>query len=134
MKRPLYQQIVTRVVAMENCRKSGNSEWQHKHGEALAELIKNRMPSGSGIDCGTKIDLEKSNADRLVFTAPYHHMNEAGFYDGWTDHTIVVTPSLLNGIDLRITGRDRNQIKDYLHEVYFNALIESVEGEIHVAA
>jgi hypothetical protein len=31
---------------------------------------------------------------------------------------VTVTGSLLSGINLKISGRDRNQIKDYLHDMF----------------
>jgi hypothetical protein len=51
-------------------------------------------------------------------------MNEQGSYDGWTEHTVIVTPSLAMGYRLRITGRDRNGIKEYMHDVFNAALNE----------
>ena len=87
------------------------------------------LPSGSGWDCGTKLDYEKSNPDKLVFYGSYHHMNENGMYDGWTEHTIIVTPSLAFGFDVKITGRDRNDIKDYLGEMFQHALSEPVKEQ-----
>lgn len=48
-------------------------------------------------------------------------------YDGWTDHTVIVTPSLRSGFDIRITGRDRNQTKEYLYEVFDSALREVID-------
>ena len=75
------------------------------------------MPSGSGVDSGTKL-LDNSTPDRLVFQADFHHMDENGFYDGWTEHQIIVTPSLAYGFNVRITGRNRNEIKDYLADLF----------------
>jgi hypothetical protein len=49
-------------------------------------------------------------------------MNETGFYDGWTDHTIKVRASLIHGVRLSISGRDRNDLKDHLHELFESAL------------
>lgn len=83
----------------------------------LLDTIMQTAPSGSGIDSGTQLDEDKSSANRLVFLMPFHHMNENGMYDGWTEHTCIVTP-IFGGFDVRITGRNRNGIKDYLGEVY----------------
>ena len=55
-------------------------------------------------------------------------MNENGMYDGWTEHKIVITPDLLHGFNLSIGGRNRNEIKDYLHEVYSAALAEEFDN------
>lgn len=85
------------------------------------------LPSGSGIDSGTVIDTEKSGADRVVLDVDFHHMSSSGYYDGWTSHSVIVTPSLAHEFELRVTGRDHNEIKDYLYEVYSDALAEDVE-------
>ena len=117
----LYQEIASRVQARINCIESKNTEWLEKHEEMIRKLVKDFMPSGCGIDSGTKIDLAKSHAEKLVFSFGYHHMNSAGYYDGWTQHTAIVTPSF-NGLNIRITGRNRNDAKDHLHETVDYAL------------
>ena len=127
MTRKLYQRIASALQAMGNCRKSGNAEWLERHRDTITCLVKNYMPSGSGIDSGTTIDLAASKPNRLVFGTGYHHMNDGGMYDGWTTHTVIVTPDLANGFDLRITGRDRNQIKDYLGDEYHMALSTDID-------
>lgn len=114
-RRRLYQIIARWIYGNQ----TGIGEWIEKF-LAAAEIL----PSGSGIDAGTTIDLAASTPDRIVLTMSFHHMNDGGFYDGWTDHTIVVRPSLAFGVDLRVTGRNRNEIKDYLHDVYALALRE----------
>lgn len=124
--RKLYQKIASLIAARNNCRKSNNNEWLVTHEDTIEFLVKNYMPSGSGIDCGTQINLEKSTPEKLVFTFSYHHMNEGGMYDGWTEHTLTVRPSLAHDIDIRISGRDRNQIKEYLYETYQHALTQEV--------
>jgi hypothetical protein len=91
-------------------------EWQDRADDELANAM-NQSPSGSGIDNGTILD-DTSKPDKLVFSFGFHHMNEAGYYDGWTEHKAIVTPSLCDSFNLRITGRDRNQIKDYLYDVF----------------
>lgn len=118
----LYREIASLVTARHNCIKLNNHNWLTNHEKAILDLVKDTAPSGSGIDCGTKIDLDASTGEKLVFTCSYHHMNEHGMYDGWTEHTITVKPSLQWGFALSISGRNRNEIKDYLHEVYSNWL------------
>lgn len=77
----------------------------------------NKLPSGSGLDTGVKLDLDRSSAEKLVFDTEFHHLNENGYYDGWTQHTVTVTPSF-DGFNLKISGRDRNGIKDYLYDLF----------------
>lgn len=121
-----YQEIASRLVARENCAKSGNEEWYDKHQDVIDKIMAG-APSGSGIDSGTKFNEEKSNENKLVFETAFHHMNDGGMYDGWTEHQIIVTPSLTFGFELKITGKDRNQIKEYLYDVYSQWLNEDVE-------
>ncbi len=133
----LYQEFASLVQARRNCIATNNGQWRDNHESTIFTLCKNFMPSGSGVDCGTKIDLDASTGERLVFDMEYHHMNENGMYDGWTTHRIIVKPSLSFGLDIRITGRDRNQIKEYLHEIVHADLTQEVfanrddEGEIN---
>ncbi len=92
--------------------------------QLMTKIVKDRMPSGGGFDAGTKIDEEKSRPERLVFNTEFHHMNEAGYYDGWTQHTVSVKPSFVYGLEIAISGKDRNEIKDYIHESFSQALCE----------
>lgn len=84
----------------------------------IEQTCKN-LPSGSGIDAGTKISMQESKPNKIVFAFSFHHMDEKGSYDGWTDHKAIFTPSFdFGGYKLRITGKDRNQIKNYLYELF----------------
>lgn len=110
---------------MANCRAAGNNEWLDRH-EATLDRLVDMLPSGSGIDSGTTLDRDSCTATKLVLTLGFHHMNDGGMHDGWTEHAIIVTPSF-DGINLRITGRDRNGIKNYLGELYHQVLTETVD-------
>lgn len=117
--RNFVQAIASLIWARANCKESGNTEWYVLHGETIESLVRKHMPSGSGIDNGVQFDLDtNTNPDRLVFTFGFHHMDENGSYDGWTDHGVIVTPSLASGFYIEIIGPDRNDIKEYLHQVF----------------
>lgn len=88
----------------------------------LVEDVENALPSGSGFDSGCKFDVSASRPDKLVFTTSFHHMNDAGMYDGWTDHKVTVVPSLMFGFELRVSGKDRDGIKDYIAEAFQSVL------------
>ena len=128
MARYLYSELASTVDAMHTCEQKPEQygEWARKHEETISKLVHERMPSGSGFDCGTQMDCSQSHAEKLVFTTSYHHMHESGMYDGWTDHTVTVTPSF-GGINIRISGRNRNDIKEYMHDTFYQALMGSVE-------
>jgi hypothetical protein len=113
----LYQELAKTNDAYNRCIETGNKEWEDKWNDKI-NMIMESSPSGSGIDCGTKFDREASNDKKLVFYVSFHHMNDNGMYDGWTEHIIKAIPSLLFGFTLTISGKDRNYIKEYLADVY----------------
>jgi hypothetical protein len=122
MQVKLYQELAQLLIARSNCLASKHAEWASKHEDKILALVKDHMPSGSGFDCGTGFDLDKSTPDKLVFNTSFHHMADCGMYDGWTEHTITVKPSLAFGFTLRITGKNRNDIKSIISEDFDNAL------------
>ena len=117
----IISEIASVLQAIDNCRKMGNNEWLVKHEETIHHIERNLLPSGSGIDSGTRIDRDASNATKIVLLCSFHHMDEHGGYDGWTEHKIIVRPAF-DSIDLSISGRNRNDIKSYLAEVYHYCL------------
>lgn len=94
--------------------------------EEIEEFCRDNAPSGSGIDAGTTFNFDESKVEKLVFNTSFHHMNENGFYDGLTEHKVIVTPSFCMYPAVRITGRDRNFIKDYLADVFDSFINEPV--------
>ncbi len=124
-------QIASALDAYARCigpdANEAQKEYAPRHIERIDALVDTLMPSGSGFDCGTQFILDESKPNRLVFRADFHHMDEHGGYDGWTQHSVIVTPSLAFGFDLRITGRDRNNIKEYIAETFNQALAGRTE-------
>jgi hypothetical protein len=135
MARYLYSELAALTQARINCLDDSrnNIEWAEKHHAKAMSLVHELMPSGSGFDCGTIFDMDDSHANKLQFRVSFHHMDENGFYDGWTEHTIVATPSFQFGFDLRISGRNRNDIKEYIHEMFSHALRTEMDGKEKVA-
>lgn len=127
MTRIAYSEMASLILSRRNClADSAKADWAERHTQTLLTLVENVMPRGSGFDNGTTLDMERSTSERLVFNTAFHHMDEQGGYDGWTEHTVTVTPSLIGGINLRVSGRNRNDIKDYIFECFESALKESV--------
>lgn len=123
----VYSELANLICARANCAKSNNSEWHEKHTNRITEIVAKYMPTGSGFDNGTHLDLDASTENKLVFTTAYHHMNESGMYDGWTDHTVTVTPAFVGNFDIRISGRNRNDIKEYMHDTFSGALTSTID-------
>lgn len=117
--------VIERIAQSCNVIKTCNQEWQDKHDEILSDIESNYLPHGSGIDMGSKIDREASSLDKVVILLSYHHMDENGFYDGWTEHKVVVKPSFISDyVDITITGRNKNFIKEYLGDLYYYELLK----------
>lgn len=115
-------EIARAVVALRNCEKSGN-DFADIHRERISEMVSEYLPNGSGFDSGTEIDLAESDGEtRLTFRTSFHHMDDNGAYCGWTEHRVVVSPSLALGTSIRVTGRDKRGIKDYIGETFHHAL------------
>jgi hypothetical protein len=108
----VIERIASLCVQNQNCVQANNTEWEKRSREELDDIAKNILPSGSGIDCGTKIDVEGSRDNRVVLSCQYHHMNEGGMYDGWTEHWVIVTACFVGGLSIQITGRDKNGIRN----------------------
>jgi hypothetical protein len=115
------------IQARANCIKSKNLEWKVKHESHLRLMQKENLPSGAGIDNGSKIDLDASTGSKIVILFDYHHMTE-GMYDGWTHHKAIIRPAF-EGLDVTITGPNRNDVKDYLHDVFYTALMTAPKAE-----
>jgi len=120
------QKIAAALIAKTNCAKSGNDEWHAIWTARLDGIERNTLPSGSGFDNGTTIDHDATRGDRLVLLTAFHHMDDNGSYCGWTEHTVIVTPTFA-GFDIRVTGRNKRDIKDYIADVFHACLSEQYE-------
>lgn len=112
------------VGSLKRCDQT--SDWVSRYEARLAEIERNYLPSGSGIDSGTKINREKSTEHKIVLEFDYHHMNDTGYYTGWSPYTVTIIPTF-NGIEIaRITGRDE-YLKDMLADQFHYALSEPLQ-------
>jgi len=57
-------------------------------------------------------------------------MDENGYYDGWTEHQAIITPSLSWSFNLKITGKDKRGIKEYLRDLFEQVMSEEWEESI----
>lgn len=125
----LYQWIAQRLAQIENL-EEGKFDYAVSPENVREEVegkVHSYLPRGSGFDVGTKLDWDRSNKNRLVFTTEFHHMNDVGMYDGWTAHDVFVNPDLCFDFTLRVTGRNRNDIKDLIHEQFNHALLTDID-------
>jgi hypothetical protein len=131
MSRTVAAHIAALIGAIENCEKSGNIEWFDRHRDRLAYIEKEHLPSGSGVDCGVKVDMHASTRGKLVLSVPFHVMTQDGFYDGWRDYHVIVTPAF-DGISVVVKGRNAQGIKEYLGDLFHEALTRVIEIPEHV--
>lgn len=128
MTNTVAQEIASRAGALKRCVERGNPEWARQHRETLRDIERNYLPSGAGVDNGTTIDLDRTSEDKIVLTCSYHHMNNDGYYDGWTDHTITVRPTF-RGFHVDASGDDRDDILAYLGDLYREGLSQPISKE-----
>lgn len=102
----VYRRIAQALLGREGCLEHPDpfqtrDEWLERHEDKIQKLVKEYLPSGSGFDAGTQINLEESTSDKLVFYTSFHHMDENGMYDGWIDLRVTVIADLACGaVDL----------------------------------
>ena len=134
MKRQLIIAIATAIQARNSCHEKSaipNGESAHWQGmrdkwESLLSDMEAELPSGSGFDNGTKIAWNESEHGKVVLYTSFHHMDENGGYDGWTEHKITVKP-IFGGIRIIVGGQNKNDIKEYIRETFHHCL--ETEGE-----
>ena len=107
----LYQKIA-RVVSQKNT--SLNVI------EKELALLQELLPIGNGIETGCVISL-KSTKKRIVIDTINWHPN---YSDKLTKHQVVITPSFEGEINIRITGKNEDNIKEYLHDIFREALMK----------
>lgn len=121
----LYQKIAQHI---QHGKQLADNPGKYPAGEDLFQAakddIRHALPSGSGFDSGITLNYEESKPDRIVLNADFHHMTEHGYYDGWTEHKIIITPSLAFGFCVSVSGTNRNDIKEYISDFACNFLDE----------
>lgn len=123
----LYQWIARMVESLEkNDSRDSDPVIRNRCMDALYDLEK-FLPSGSGFNSKCQI-LSSSKSNRIVIETSFQHMCEHG-YTGWTKHLVIVTPSLMYGMQIQITGKDKNEIKGYIRETMEIALNTEINNE-----
>jgi len=93
-------------------------------GEQLT-LLQELLPNGNGmrrqINC---MILLESTKKRIVIGTAYWHPNDNYETSRWTEHKVVITPSFEGEINIRITGKNENNVKDYLYDIFREALMK----------
>ncbi len=88
--------------------------------DARQDRILLALPHGSGFDAGTKI-LSVTD-QKIVLQADFHHMDDHGFYCGWTEHKVTIRAHLVHGFSVHVSGQNKRQIKEYIADVLNSCL------------
>jgi hypothetical protein len=110
-KMKVYQKIAETcnwIQALERTEAISDQEkWESIAWNRLKNIEDNYLMSGSGFDAGTCILEAQSSSKKIVLHSSFHHMNENGMYDGWSEFDIIITPVLTStGYDVRIVKKD----------------------------
>ena len=129
-EKTVIKQLSASLGARLTCIELKNLIWQDRWEDLILDIQENYLPSGSGIDSGNKIDLEKSGPEKIIINSAFHVMDENGFYSGWIDYKVIITASLQFDYNIKIIGNFSSNksaygLKDYLHELYDFALSQT---------
>ena len=126
MLKPLYQAFAMTLDAYQRCMvRYGDKAWTDRHLSTIIELQK-YLPQGAGFDKGTVLKVQDSTPEHLVFKTSFHHMDDLGCYSGWTEHEVIVTPSLIYDIKIDIRGENRDNIHELIGDTFSYSLDQKV--------
>lgn len=128
-KEPIYQILGRKLTILNGTR---TYKYEDQIEEHIETIINSHFPNGSGFDTGCTLDLDKSNGDRIEVKIPYHTMDEHGYYAGWIDPVLIVTPSLSYGFEIRINwkgynGKYKILLLDYFYDLFNTILEKTIE-------
>ena len=121
----LVRAIALRVAQLENVRNADKVIPGRETGieYAIDHLARNYLPSGSGFDAGTTVDLDKSTPNKIVLNTSFHHPDDNGGYDGWTVHVVTIRPDFVHGVDVQVSGRNKHDVKSFISETFAEFMI-----------
>jgi hypothetical protein len=128
--KPVWQHLGSMVESFYRFHQCDRPEYVVKVVTSIDDLCREFLPSGSGFNNGTQWvepDHWDTKPSIVKLKTAFHHMNETGCYDGWTDHQVKFWSTLGGSLDLVVTGKDRNGIKDYIGDTFHDALCVNVE-------
>ena len=120
--RRFYNELAQTIQFYKNTLDRKEYEWNF-YAELRIKRLESHLPSGSGLDNGSKINLDLSTPQKIVIDTTFHHMDKNGYYDGYTTHCIIITSCLQHGYKIHVTGRNKNNIKEYLYSLFNNVSI-----------
>ena len=99
--------------------------WGNREDALYKDLTKKALdsiPSGSGFD--SKAIVKAQGPKRILIHGGFHCMNQDGYYDGWINFKVIVTPDLVSTLRVQVQAKGMRwparyeDIRDYIYEVY----------------
>jgi hypothetical protein len=114
----LYQKIA-KVLSQKN--------WAKRAKEL--SLLQELLPNGNGIreHEGLAVILLESTKKRIVIETTYWPPHDSYETTRRTVHQLVITPSFEGEINIRVTGKNENNVKEYLQDIFREALMKEYE-------
>lgn len=113
----IYQAIIANSITVDQ---AASTKQRLEQAKAMIKKIEKMLPHGSGFDSGTKII--DATSQRIIFETAFHHMDDNGYYCGWTEHRVTVKADLLYGYIVRVSGVNKRGIKEYIQDVFCEIL------------
>lgn len=116
VKQTVIQKLADALEVIRFQEKRGTPEKAESARRVLKDIERNFLPSGSGFDSGTSVSVDTCRDDCIQLFTTFRHMNDIGYYDGWTAHPVYIRATF-GGISITVGGRNRNGIKEYILDV-----------------
>ena len=110
-----YSTITNTVNAWKTC------DNYDKHDDTIIDFEQNMLPHGSGFDCGCTINRDESTLNKLVIDTSYHCLNENGYYDGWLEFQVIITPAFGNDVNINFKRQTKNKS---VYNKYWNTSVD----------
>ena len=118
----VYQKIAATIQTIENCINSGNHIWEEKHTDTLYKIEKEYFPHGSGFDGVVTLKIDDCKKDKILIYFEWHCMDDNGYYDGWLNFDLIISPSF-DGFNMHIVWY-RHNMKDKYKVNKYRPLLE----------
>ena len=102
--------------------------------DAMEQILLNKLPHGSGIDCKWEFVWLKNG--KVKAKNSFHCMNDGGYYDGYADFTVILHSPFMDhqNFDLVFNGRygqyknKQYMLRDYLEDTLYEEALKTQAG------
>ena len=123
MKTTLVSALINTSKLIDNYKSSDHTDWAAFHEEKLAKLCRDHLPRGIGV---FGVSVAATTDTKAVFYCLYRHTDKHGYFVCNTAYRIVVRPTF-TGLAIRVLGRNKYNVKEYLADQFRDALERIVD-------